>query len=221
MGAADTVVKAVESWIARDELPTRFRLGTKGELAARYEVAPATLGEALRVLRARGVIEVRPGPGGGVFVAEQAPLFRLARQVLALRDNGATANDGLAVLDALDAVVIRDAATHRRPRDLRDLDRLGRQLTRAWADPMAGPQANWQLHRRIAAISPNPIVRAFYENLVDYLGAELDDPAVAAAGFEPLSARRLRLHLDIIEAIRTGEARAVREVIRRHADPTG
>jgi len=88
-----------------------------------------------------------------------------------------------------------------------------------WADPVEGPRANWQLHRRIAAISPNPIVRAFYQNLVDYLEAEPDDPALAAPRFDPLSPRRLRLHLDIIAVIGSGDRRALREVIARHADP--
>ena len=51
-------------------LPAGYRIGTKQELCEEFGVAPATLSEALRVLRARGIIDVRPGPGGGTFVAK-------------------------------------------------------------------------------------------------------------------------------------------------------
>jgi GntR family transcriptional repressor for pyruvate dehydrogenase complex len=221
VSAPDSVVHAVEARIAQEQLPPAFRIGTKAELGATYGVAPATLGEALRLLRARGVVDVRPGPGGGVFVAEQAPLSRLARQVSALREDGATANDVVAVLDALDEAVIRDAAVHRRASDLQDLERLGRRLARVWSDPIEGPRANWRLHRRIADISPNPILRVFYLNLVDYLEGELGDSTARPTDFDPLSRRRLQLHLDIIGAIRSGDEREIRAVVRRHSAPGG
>src|SRR5579875_2328687 len=90
---ADGLVREIEDAINRDQLPAGHRIGTKQELCDQFGVAPATLGEAMRVLRARGLIEVRPGPGGGLFVAEQSPLIRLAHSVLALRQSGATIND--------------------------------------------------------------------------------------------------------------------------------
>jgi DNA-binding FadR family transcriptional regulator len=221
LSVADTIVRELEAAIAQDHLPTGHRIGTKAELQVRFGVAPATLAEALRVLRTRGVIDVRPGPGGGVFVADQAPLSRLAQQVLALRQGGATVNDVLAVLDGLDGAVIRDAAAHRRARDLQDLDRIARRLELVWADPVEGMIVNWQLHRRIAEISPNAVLRAFYLNLVDYLQDEPRDPGFAAVGYDAHSRRRLRLHLDIVEAIRSADERSVDDVIRRHANDGG
>jgi GntR family transcriptional repressor for pyruvate dehydrogenase complex len=213
---ADQIVLEVAATIRRERLPAGHRIGTKQELCEAFGVAPATLGEALRVLRARGAIDVRPGPGGGAFVAEASPLIRLAQTVLALRDEGATVNDVVGVLDALDEAVISDAALHRTARDLRDLDALLGKLAAAWPDPAEAGYCNWQLHRRIAEITPNPVLRAFYQNLVDYIEGEDIRPPVVAPELRLDSEDRLQVHYDIVAAIRTQDVTAVREVAFRH-----
>lgn len=195
-------------------MPAGHRIGTKQELCERFGVAPATLSEALRVLRNRGVIEVRPGPGGGAFVADASPLIRLAHTVLDLREHGATVNDVIGVLDALDEAVIRDAARHRRARDMRDLDVLMGKLAEVWHDPRQGDSLNWALHRRIAQISPNAVLRAFYQNMADYIATE--GSAAYVAGFRSDSAERLQAHYDIVEAIRSQDEAVVRDVAFRH-----
>lgn len=214
-GAADTVVRAVQRQITDAELPAGHRIGTKGELGLQFSVSPATLGEALRVLRGRGVVDVRPGPGGGVFVAAQSPLLRLAQTVLELREAGASANDVAAVLDGLDQVVAREAATHRSAADLRDLDRLASRLEQVWADPEERSRAMWALHGRIADVSPNPVLRAFYVNLVAYLGDALEEPDVVE-GFDPATPERLQVHLDLVDAIRSGDQQQVDAAVDRH-----
>lgn len=214
--AADDIVLDVEARIRRDRLPAGYRIGTKQELCEEFGVAPATLSEALRVLRARGVIEVRPGPGGGTFVADASPLIRLAQTVLELRHDGATVNDVVGVLDALDEAVIRDAALHRTDRDLKDLDALTAKLAAAWHDPAQGSYCNWQLHRRIAEITPNVVLRAFYQNMVDYIEGEEFQAPLPVPGFRFDSEDRLRVHYDIVAAITSRDTDAVREVALRH-----
>ena len=172
----------------------------------------------MRVLRARGVIEVRPGPGGGLFVANQSPLIRLAHSVLKLREGGATVNEIVAVLDALDEAVLRDAALHRTEQDLAELDALIAELAEVWGDPVAGLHCNWRLHRRIAQISPNAVLRTFYLNLVDYIEAESvgESSTLDVMGFHADTDERLQIHRDLVEAIRTRDESLQRDAIVRH-----
>jgi GntR family transcriptional repressor for pyruvate dehydrogenase complex len=214
--AADEIVLEVEAWIRRERLPAGYRIGTKQELCEEFGVAPATLSEALRVLRARGVIKVRPGPGGGTFVADASPLIRLAQTVLELRHDGAAVNDIVGVLDALDEAAIRDAALHRSAHDLKDLDTLMAKLAAAWHDPAEGSYCNWQLHRRIAEITPNVVLRAFYQNMVDYIEGEEFQVPLSVPGFRFDSEERLQVHYDIVAAIRSRDTDVVREVVLRH-----
>jgi len=215
---ADELVRELEELIARDSLPVGYRIGTKQELCERYGVAPATLGEAMRVLRARGAIEVRPGPGGGIFVAAQSPLLRLAHGVLSLRQQGATVNEIVEVLDALDEAVLRDAAEYRTDADLAELDALLDDLASVWRDPAAGLHVNWRLHRRIAQISPNAVLRTFYLNLVDYIESESvgESSTFDVMGFHPDTDERLQTHRDLVEAIRRRDESLQRDAIVRH-----
>lgn len=217
LSAADEIVARIEAQIRDERLPAGHRIGTKHELRDRFGVAPATLAEALRVLRNRGAIEVRPGPGGGAFVADASPLIRLAQTVLALREHGATVNDVIGVLDALDEAVITDAARYRQDSDVADLDALLARLARVWPDPAEGTSCNWRLHRRIAEITPNPVLRAFYQNMVDYIEAE--GLPLSVSGFRSDSAGRLQVHYDIVDAIRSQDEAAVRAVVLRHRTP--
>ncbi len=216
---ADGLVEQVEHLIKSEKLAPGYRIGTKQDLCERYGVAPATLGEAMRVLRARGVIEVRPGPGGGLFVAEQSPLIKLAHAVLALRQDGATVNDVLEVLDALDEAVMRDALAYRSDADVKELQALLAELTEVWHDPVAGLHCNWRLHRRIAAISPNEVLRTFYMHLVEYIEAESVGATTTnfdVMGFHPDTDERLQTHKDLIEAIVDRDEPAMQRALVAH-----
>jgi len=76
-------------------------IGTKEDLRHRARVAHATVNQAVRLLEARGVIEVRPGAHGGLFVAPRSPAVRLGEKLIALRGGAiaqAGANDVLSTL---------------------------------------------------------------------------------------------------------------------------
>lgn len=214
--ASGAVADAIEESIRTRHMPAGERIGTKTELLERFSVAPATLNEALRILRERRIVVVKPGPKGGIFVAEQPPLSRLALEIVDLRSKGLIdANNAVEVLDGLDNQVMLDAVRHRTDADVADLEALHGELEAQWHTP--GSEAvNWKLHRRIANITPNLMLRSFYQNLVDYILADGDDPTFGISGFTPDSDDRLRIHLDLIDVIvRRDEAR-IEEVLAAH-----
>ena len=216
---AETLVERLESAIRRNHLAPGHRLGTKDELRQQFGVAPATLAEAIRVLRLRGVLDVRPGPGGGLFVAEQSPLVRLGHDMLQLGADGASAKHCLAVLDVLDQEVALDAAAHRTEQDITELTELVEQLRRSWPDPAEAQRCIWDLHRRLALISPNVLLRTMYTRLVDYITGDLSS-AISAEDFRTGSADRLQVHVDLAEAVIRGDLRGAAALGRRHRGRT-
>ena len=46
------------------------QLGTEADLLQQFDVSRPTLRESLRILEAQGVVELRPGPRGGILVSK-------------------------------------------------------------------------------------------------------------------------------------------------------
>ncbi len=73
------------------------------------------------MLEMRGLIEARPGPGGGVFVAGPSTRIQLSHLVLGFRWSSSTVSDCLAIRMALEPLVCREAGAYRSPADVRAL----------------------------------------------------------------------------------------------------
>jgi DNA-binding FadR family transcriptional regulator len=180
------------------------RLGTKNELRALCGVSVGTFNEALRLLQARGLVVVRPGPGGGLFVAEQSPMVRLGNSVLALDAEADTVADAVRIRDALDPLVLADALRHSSPADVAGYrTELATMKEAADAlDPDALLQANWRLHALIAGVNPSPMLRSIYTTLLDIVRSHT--VGVLPGAEEPLAeilAARYRVHAALVEAI--------------------
>jgi DNA-binding FadR family transcriptional regulator len=201
LSLAETVAKRIEARIAEDALPNGHRLGTRDSLRREFDVAAATLNEAVRLLTARGTVSVRPGVKGGIFVATPPPLVRLGRKMLELSGDSVPVSDCLVMRDALEPLLAREAMRHRTAADIADLRRLADEMAVA-AEAESGVgylAANWALHRRIADITPNKILQHTYVSLLEFVenrlrGVTPDEPANRYAGGPAV-------HRELVEAI--------------------
>ncbi len=180
------------------------RLGSKDELRAQCGVSVGTFNEAIRLLQARKLVTVRPGPGGGLFAAEPSPMVRLGNSVLALDAEETSVADAVRIREGLDPLIIEDALWHASPADLAGLRaQVGRMREAAEAlDPIGFIRANWGLHARIAALSPNVMLRSLYTSLLDLI--EAHTLSVLPVTEQPLLeyvSERYRLHARLVEAI--------------------
>jgi DNA-binding FadR family transcriptional regulator len=195
------------------------RLGTKDELRTMCRVSVGSFNEALRLLQSRGLVTVRPGPGGGLFAAEQSPMVRLGNSVLALDARQTDVADAIRIRDALDPLLIEDALWHASPADIADLRHEVAAMGRAVhaEDATAFAHANWQLHARIADISPNPLLRSLYHSLLDTI--ESHTLSVLPTGEQPLQEyirERLTLHTRIVDALEQRDGELAIRLIRAH-----
>src|SRR5260221_14011531 len=74
---AQQVALVIENALLTSRTPVGTSLGRRTDLMVEHDVSPTVMNETLRILRDRGLVVVRPGPGGGVFVANQPPQVRL------------------------------------------------------------------------------------------------------------------------------------------------
>src|SRR3954470_9067409 len=90
---AEAIARELEGEIAGGTYQPGDRIGTKGDLRARFGVAVATVNEAVRMLEIRGLIQARPGPGGGVFVTDASTRAALNQLILGFRWQTASLGD--------------------------------------------------------------------------------------------------------------------------------
>ncbi|MFE5852693.1 FadR/GntR family transcriptional regulator [Streptomyces sp. NPDC056500] len=216
---ADTLAKYVEDLIAQRRLTPGERIATKEELRLESGVARATVNEAVRLLQARGRIVVRPGPGGGLFVAPTDPVVRLGQTLLTVHSEPVSVIDAIAVRNGLEPIIASDAARFRSTRDIADLRVLIDAMADAVDDPERFLRANWRLHERIAHIVRNHILQTVYLGLVQFIQDQATEvvPHHTLEEHTKYKKHRLNIHIDLVQAITAGDPEAATAAAERHA----
>ena len=212
---AEHLAADLEARIRAQEDPPGTPVGTIEDLRTESGFARATVSEAVRLLADRGVLTVRPGRGGGLFVADQGPVVRMRRTLLAGADHATEVADAVELRNHLEELIDVGAARTCGASDAEGL-RAALRTMRDAADWAGFLRANWALHERIAALCPNAMARAVYTGALGHLDAttpriDADDAEVAA-----YRAQRLQVHADLVEAIASGDAAAVRAAVAAH-----
>lgn len=216
---AELLAAQLEARIADGEFETGDMIGTMDELKQQSGYARSTVAEAIRLLTDRGVAEVRPGRGGGVYVAaDDNPVVRIGRTLLTISSQPSAVSDAIAVRKALEPLIVMDATRHRNETDIRELRSILQELANAIPQGTASFLAlNWKLHLRISDISPNVFARHLYRGMLEYT----DDHSSGAEHSEPANDRpwlemRFQIHRELVEAIASGDTLRAHQAVSSH-----
>jgi GntR family transcriptional regulator, transcriptional repressor for pyruvate dehydrogenase complex len=204
------------------------KLPGERELAVTMEISRPTLREAVRVLVDAGVLEVRRGPGGGMFVASDVVPVELIRQ-----RSGARLGEIASVLEArrlLEPGVVQLAAQRATDDDLRALEHsiaaMREIIERGYRpdDEDRFLQLDVQFHLALARASGNPTV----ESLMRALFRQLEIARDMAMHIPLVPEWTLDIHERTLDAVRNGDPDEVEAVMDEHlgqlertADPRG
>lgn len=210
---AEQLAAVLDERISGGEFAPGELIGTLESLRVETGFAYATVSEAVRLLRDRGVMEIRPGRGGGLFAAERGPVVRMRHTLLSVADNPTTVADAIELREHLEPLIAAAAAKHRSRRDIDDL-RTHVAAMKSAATEEEFIRANWALHERIARICPNEMAQAVYIGTLGHLTATT--PRIADVDTRTYRRKRVQIHVQLVDAIASGDEVAVREVVALH-----
>jgi DNA-binding FadR family transcriptional regulator len=212
LSRAEALARELEEEISVGVLITGERLGTKEELRLRFNVAVATVNEAIKLLDTRGLVQARPGPGGGVFVAGPASRMSRGPMVMGFKWTEATMDDYHEVRSALEPLIVRHAARRRKAADIRALETILANMESSLDKPLAYVRYNTAFHRGVAKLTGNAPLRSLYLTLLDFFEHDL------AQGLLPpeVGSHNLDVHRQLIDAIAAGEGPGLEAAMARH-----
>jgi len=210
--AADQIAEKVRT----GELRTGDRLPGERSLATQMEISRPTLREAVKVLVDAGVLEVRRGPGGGMYVATDVVPTELVRHSASLR-----LAEIAAVLEArrlLEPRVAQLAAERATDEDFDALERsieAMRVLVGGGWHPRHEDrflQLDVQFHLALARAAGNPMV----ETLMRMLFRQLEIARDMAMHIPLVPEWTIGIHERTLAALRSGEPDEVEAVMSEH-----
>lgn len=220
----DDVTTQLHEAILSGRLQPGDRLPNERELAEAFSVGRPTLREALRVLEAFGLVEIRPGKLGGAFVTvpTEGTLTQALATLLAMGD--VTTTDLVEFRVSFEAENAWWAAQRATPEDVRVLREIAREAeVAAKASKLeAFPEIDARWHGAVARMTKNrvrlSIFMAIYETLLRYNRAATEIPVEVRDRLR----RQLRAAVTdmkrIAEAIESKDGEQARAQMRRHIE---
>lgn len=204
--AIDHLTDAVE----RSGLRRGDRLPGEQELARLLEISRPTLRQALRVLELSGVVEVRRGKGGGVFLASELVPTLAISSAVAVEESAAA--DVLRARRVLETAVAHEAAARADADDFARLERTIELLERHLGERPLVMRADAMFHRSLVRACHNRTLEVSMRGVGKALAPIRD---AYSGGLE-----RDRLTLDVhrrqLDAMRRRDARALDRVLDEH-----
>ncbi len=209
----DETVKALTEWIIDRGLRSGDLLPSESELCAELGIGRNSLREAVRTLRATGVLEVRHGAGTyvGVLTLQSLSDELLFHSRLGIADSTTYLRHLSEVREALEQGLVTNLIIDGH---MPDVERLTALLVLMDIEAKAGfisPATDREFHEVLLAPLNNPVATLLLQvfwRVFDELVAPKNEPTVAAK-----SADR---HHAILLAVKSTDARGARIAVRAH-----
>jgi len=171
---SDQIIGQIRDAILSGRFKPGDRVASEKELVVNFGVSKASVREALRVLEAMGLIEIRKGVSGGVFTAEVEMKTTINSIVNFLYFKSVSVKDITMLRYILEPSIARIATSIITPEDIKELEKLEEDKP---VDSQLETPAGIAFHRNLARLTQNPIlilIMDFVDNILNDLKLQLD-----------------------------------------------
>ncbi|WP_069815152.1 FadR/GntR family transcriptional regulator [Streptomyces sp. TP-A0874] len=203
----EQVLERLRAYVAEGELRTGDRLPTERELAARLGVSRSSVKQAVVVLEAQGLVEVRHG--GGTYLLRDTLAAEPVHQLLERRRR---LPDVLEAREALETKLAELAAERRTEGDLRGLREALALMEREIAEGGHGAEGDRRFHAAVTAAAHSSLLAEFMRSISEQI-TESRHESLRQSGRPK---RSLAQHQGILDAIEAQQPKAAAAAMRRH-----
>jgi GntR family transcriptional repressor for pyruvate dehydrogenase complex len=193
---SDQIAELIQKKILGDNLEIGTNLPSEKDMAAEFGVSRSVIREALRILEMSGLVDIRKGPTGGIFVTNvyHAPIKRSLNNMITSGE--ITIEHLFEARMLIEPRIAREAALHASGEDLKKLRELFKDSEAHFDDPVRLKQNNLRFHLLLARASGNPVLSILLESVIELLVDRILD-------FVDLSLERhfLDIHQKIFQVI--------------------
>jgi DNA-binding GntR family transcriptional regulator len=147
--------------------------------------------------------------------AEHAHLVPFGETVLSITEGAVVTSDAIVVRNALEPLLHLEAAQNLTPEAEADMRAIVGTMSALLDQPEDFFRADWQLHRVIARLSRNTLLKTIYLSLLDNIESHLEY-VVPTADLDEYLNTRLIVHARLVNAVCSGEPERVERAVREH-----
>lgn len=214
----EDVIEQVEDAIIRGDLRPGDRLPAERDLQKMLDVGRGTLRESLRVLEQKGLIEIKTGAKGGIFVKKMSSRQVSESLAFLLRSQQISLGHMSQFREDLEGLIAARAAVKATGEDLEELRGLLEHAGECLKDGVARwdefMEADMNIHLALAGIADNPIHSFFLETI--HINAHKYNINVYLPRKERLLISCFQDLTDLIDAVAEGRADDARDLTKRH-----
>ena len=192
------------------------QLETEAQLCETYQVGRSTVREALRLLELLGVIQIRPGRGGGPVVAFPNSRHLASTLALLMQFSETTFRTVVETRGQIEPFSASLCAQHRSEEVLRALMESVERMREGINDEVVFLDENHRFHSLVAEGAKNPII-SYLTNSLDWV---IDGSTLGIKYTKTDRRSVLKAHAEICEAISFGNSDDAYEAMKRHLSDT-
>ncbi len=209
---SDEIARQIKEALFAGKLRVSDKLPTERELAERFETSRPSVREALRRLEQEGLIRVKKGITGGIFVADlyHRPMATSFQTLLQLRKVSIYHIAEVRLIFEPEAA--RLAAERAKPQDLLDLEEVMEKMRETVASDEQPRSYDLKFHLLIAHAAGNPILEMLAESMLTVASKAITKIHPSTDTLRHV----VRCHRKVFEAIRSRNGDRAFQAMHEH-----
>ena len=163
----EQIADKLETSILEDTLPENGKLPSETELAKRFNVSRTILRESLKILKERGLVQMKTGDGSYVTRPEASTISGVLNRFIKL--DGIKDEDIYVIRYSLELSAVRIAAEKASDAELDAMETLIGKMEKHKKETELRVQLDCDFHIAIARASKNALLAVFIESMTEVL----------------------------------------------------